>query len=195
MKPVYFFNPFMKFQERALLITGILSLLLASWAAAALNIIYDGVINIHLTAEQNFIAALLQNIIAVMVLFVCLYGISLFVNQRTRVIDILNVALIFRIPLYLMAFVIPATKSILQKLPDIQKIEQFKPSGPDLILLTVIGFVCLIMLAYAVILLINGFKTATNSKKWFHVLFIVTGLLMADLIAKMMITRFFLQNS
>jgi len=192
MKPGYFFNPFMKFQEHTLLITGIISLLLASWVAAALNIIYDGVINIHLTTGQNFISALLQNIIAIIVLFVFLYGISLFVNQHTRAIDILNVALIFRIPLYLMAFVIPATKPILKKLPDIQKMEQFKPSGPDLILLTLIGFVSLAVLAYAVVLLINGFKTATNAKKWFHILLVVAGLFVADLIAKIIITRVFL---
>lgn len=192
MKPGYFFNPFMKFRESTLLITGILSLLLASWIAAALDIIYDGVINIHVIAEQTFITALLQNLIAIMVLFVFLYGIGLFVNQRTRVIDILNVTFIFRIPLYLMAFVIPATKPILQKVPDIQKMEQFKPSGPDLILLTLIGFVSLAMLAYAVALLINGFKTATNSKKWFHIPFVIAGLLIADLIAKIIITRTFL---
>lgn len=191
MKTKLLFNPFEKFSELTFLMLGTVSLLIASWIAAAFHIIYDGVINIHLTTEQSFVNAVLQNVIAVLILFIFLYGIGIAVNRRTRIVDALNISLTFRLPLYLMSLTIPIQKPILDKLPDVKEWEHFKPSGIDMALLTAMGFISIAALIYAVVLLVNGFKTATNSKKWYHIVYVLLGLLLADFIAKQIILNAF----
>ncbi|GAB3008480.1 YIP1 family protein [Niabella terrae] len=191
MKANNLINPFNRMPESKLLLIGLISLGIASLFSVYFDIIYDGVINIHATDRQTLGPALVQQLIAVSILTLILWLTGCGINRKTRWIDILTAVLIFRIPLYLLAFVVPLSRPMLKELPALDRMDQFQPGPVALLLFSLMGIVGIGLLLYAVVLLINGFKVATNSKKNLHLVFVLLGLLLADLCSKWLITRLY----
>ena len=73
---------------------------------------------------------------------------------------------------------------ILNQRNDIQHL-QLKPL--DLALLLVISCVLLMITVYYITLLVNGFKTSVNAKKWQHFAGFAVALLIAEIISKILI--------
>lgn len=186
------FNPFSKFSEKTLLFFGIIIMLIGSFFGSFLGISYDGVFDAH-QAKITFLESLSENLINVFSVFVVLFILGKIIYSKTRFIDVLNTALVYRFPIYLVAFF--ASSPILTKIgKEIDKnsahLEKFQLKPLDLTIVLGISMVMMLFLAYSIVLLTNGFRTASNVKKWQHYVFFAIALVVAEIISKSLIQIF-----
>ena len=59
----------------------------------------------------------------------------------------------------------------------------------DLTIVLIFGLVSILLIVYSIALLANGFKTATNVKKWHHWLLFTLALIIGEIISKRIITH------
>lgn len=183
------FNPFGIYSEKQLFVTGILLTLTGALLGSFLDVTYDGVLDIH-QSETDFLTSLKENGINVACIFVTLLIVGKIINRKTRAIDIFNTATISRFPMYIGAVITSSPiltrigDQILNQRNDIQHL-QLKPL--DLALLLVISCVLLMITVYYITLLVNGFKTSVNAKKWQHFAGFAVALLIAEIISKILI--------
>lgn len=176
MKWKYFFNPFLKFSEKSLLIVGLLSMVAGSFCGKYCSVTYDGVFSVH-SARRTFLESLQENTANVLVVFLLLLILGKIINSKTRMIDILNISLIYRIPLYISGFFVnvPILNRVAEKIEASKdNLQNLKFDPLELIMISGISSFLILILVYAIVLLINGFRTATNLKKWqYYVAFAV----------------------
>lgn len=163
------FNPFTKYSEKKLLIGGILSILLLIISCYVTNTRMDSLL--HFTTSKNIgttpiiISVISSLTFAILLLFI----LGRLFNKKTRLIDIVNTILISQLPVFLTI--------ISTKLVDIEKISKqlrnpqsrlgnIKINITDLIMISSFGIINILILIYSITLLYNGFRTATNIKKW-----------------------------
>ncbi|MCD8540700.1 MAG: hypothetical protein LRY55_13730 [Leadbetterella sp.] len=110
---------------------------------------------------------------------VVLYFYGLLINRKTRLLDIINTVLISTLPAIL-AYPV-------QKIPFFEKALKGIMENPQSVLpsdIAVLLLLCLVMMPcviYQFVILLNGFRTATNLKAWYHVaLFFVILLIIAS---------------
>ena len=114
-------------------------------------------------------------------------------NSKTRIIDIVNAVLVSQVPVIV---IVLGTKLI--KLDKISKqIAETSAQNKvldinifDLMYLMVFSFGSLIFIIYSFVLLFNGFKTATNIKKWQHIVIFAFVLLVGILICQTFLPQF-----
>jgi hypothetical protein len=119
-----------------------------------------------------------------------LFGLGKIINSKTRMIDILNASFLYRIPIYIVAVMskIPVLDGINEKvMKNISHPENINLSAGDMFFLLIFTVVSLGLLAYSIVLLVNGFKTATNAKKWQHFVSFAFVLIAAEIVSKMLI--------
>lgn len=184
------FNPFGIYSEKQLLVSGILITAAGSLLGALLNVTFDGVLDVH-QYETDFLTSLKENGINVACIFIVLFVLGKLINRKTRAIDILNTSMVSRFPQYISAVItaLPLLKRIEDEIinhqDDLQHLN-FKPL--DLALLFVISMLLLTITAYYIVLLVNGFKTAVNAKKWQHFVGFAAALIIAEIISKLLIS-------
>lgn len=184
------FNPFGIYSEKQLLVSGILITVAGSFVGALLNVTFDGVLDVH-QYETDFLTSLKENGINVACIFIVLFILGKLINRKTRAIDILNTSMVSRFPQYISAVItaLPLLKRIEDEIinhqGDLQHLN-FKPL--DLALLFVISMLLLTITAYYIVLLVNGFKTAVNAKKWQHFVGFAAALIIAEIISKLLIS-------
>lgn len=184
------FNPFGIYSEKQLLVSGILITVAGSFVGALLNVTFDGVLDVH-QYETDFLTSLKENSINVACIFIVLFILGKLINRKTRAIDILNTSMVSRFPQYISAVItaLPLLKRIEDEIinhqSDLQHLN-FKPL--DLALLFVISMLLLTITAYYIVLLVNGFKTAVNAKKWQHFVGFAAALIIAEIISKLLIS-------
>ncbi|UOE40633.1 hypothetical protein MTP09_12095 [Chryseobacterium suipulveris] len=184
-----FFNPFEKFSEIQLLVFGIIITILGSFIGSSLGVIYDGVFDVHVY-QTTFAKAILVNFINILSVFVPLLILGKIINSKTRIIDILNVSLISRFPIYIAGLLANnekmngITENILK---EINTPEKLQIPTTDLIYLMVFSSLMMILLVYSIVLMFSGFRTATNVKKWQHFIFFAIAIIVAELISKVTI--------
>ena len=180
-------NPFTKFSEKQLLIFGIVTLGLGSYFAALFGVTFDGVIDVHLSPNITFLQSLKENAITILLLTILLFTLGKIINAKTRLIDILNTSMLFRIPFYLSAALValPAVKVIEESLlKNAQNNASFNLNTNDIIILLCLTGAIIALLIYAIALLFNGFKTATNVKRTSHKVFFSIAILLAETLCK-----------
>lgn len=165
------FNPFLKFDDKKLLVIGILFFIfniLGSYYADSIN---DSIFHYSSLEENQEIWEVVKvNSLSYLLAIVIIFILGKILNGRTRFIDILNTLLISQIPLMIMIPIngLPFYKKAIENFSDNiatpEKIQFW-----DMTLLTFGGFISLILLIYSIVLYYNGFKTATNIKKWQHI--------------------------
>lgn len=184
-------SPFEKFQEKQLFIFGILTLCIFSLIAHFTNTRFDGVLDMHNVHNVLIHQPLFDNIINTIILTVCLYGLAHFVNPKTRWIDIINIALISRAPMYLEVIFNINDISLTTGEHLLKNVSN--PSAIfDLPVINLITF--FILMLYGVfalvlfgILLYNGFRIATNVKKTSHKLLLIPVVIIAEIISKFLV--------
>jgi len=184
-------NPFNKFSEKQLFLFGVASTAIGSYLASLLSVTFDGAIDVHLCANTTFLQSLKENAITILLLSVLLYILGKVVNAKTRLIDIFNAALLFRVPFYLTSVLvtIPALKDIQESLvKNAQKMTSFNLKATDVIILLCLSGVLIALLIYAIALLFNGFKTATNIKQMVHKVFFGLAILAAEIFCKIILS-------
>lgn len=186
------FNPFEKYSEKQLLIAAILITAFGSAIGYYFQVIYDGYLDVH-SFENTFIHSILENLINGTVMTLFLFVLGKMINIKTRLIDALNTAFIARFPIYLVALFTNFSvfdrveKEIERNAGNLENLS-FQPV--DLALITVLSFVMILLMAYTIVLLINGFKTASYPKKWFHYVFLGIVILIVESLTKYLIYLF-----
>ena len=183
MMKTLLFNPFSKYSETTLLVVGLAATVIGSFAAYSLGFVFDGVLDIH-TGNFSFIKNILYNFINVAIVTLIMMAISYFVNKKTRFVDLLNAALLYRIPFYISLFFlnIEAFKKTSELIVESRSTNNIT-SGDFAVLMLVSGM-SLVMLVWAICLLVNGFKVATNVKKTVHYVLFAVALLVAEILSK-----------
>ncbi|RST27705.1 hypothetical protein [Chryseobacterium lacus] len=184
-----FFNPFSKFSEKALLISGILFLVVGSFIGYYFGVTYDGIFDVHISTV-TLIESLTENVINVVILSLLLFIAGIIINSKTRIIDVLNVALISRFPIYLAGLF--ANNQRISEISEqlIDSVHQETPasvSSSDMMILMLFSAVLILLLAYQLMLMVFGFKTAVNARKWQHWLLFAFALIAAEMISKAII--------
>lgn len=174
------FNPFLKFDDKKLLIAGILFFILNIFGSYYAESINDSIFHYSgLSEDQEILDVAKINTLSYLLAVVVIFILGKIFNGRTRFIDILNTILISQIPLMITICIngLPFYKKALGNLSENLATPE-KINVGDMALLTFGGFISLILLIYSIVLYYNGFKTATNIKKWQHiVLFAVVSFL------------------
>ena len=184
------FNPFEKIADKTLVIIGIIAFLIASVYSWINQIIFDGMMDIHLAeglANLDYFNAHAITLVVTVFLF---FLAAQIINKKTRIADIFATALIFRIPLYIAALFIntPIMAELAYKVESLQGgLDQLNFTTIELVQLLAISFLNLILLLWAVVLLFFGFKTATHAKTPLHyVVFIIT-IIVTEIVTKLLI--------
>ncbi|WP_282786497.1 YIP1 family protein [Flavobacterium croceum] len=183
------FNPFEQISERKLMQIGVLFALLAGIYAYYFRVVYDGVLDIHLFENASSLVLLFSNVIIVVCMSLVLYFFGKYINTKTRFIDVLTAVLWFRIPFYVSATLttLPVFAEIEHQLKNSKNIQNIQFDTFTIVLLLFVTFVFLLALVYAFVLLINGFKTATNIKKTKHFVWFTVLILLLEILTKFII--------
>lgn len=191
---ILLFKPFEKYSEKTLLLVGILFTLLGSFFAYVFNIRFDGVIDVHIVTNSLPYQALLDNLVNIFCLVLFLYISSKYINKKTRLIDIINTALVARAPFYLMPFF--NINGVIQKASD-DVIQFANPelisqiSSSNLCILIVFGIIAILFLVWYISLLFNGIKVASNAKGKTPVILFIISLLLAEILSKFLIFQLY----
>ncbi len=190
------FNPFEKYSEKTLLIFGISATLLGSLVGYLMRARFDGIIDMHLVQGARFQNILLDNLINTLVLFILFFAFGKIINPKTRAIDMLNVSMICRIPMYLVAlgniggYLERATQNIIEgiDLKNMQNIPQFELL--DLLVILIFSILSIGFLIWMIVLFWKGFKTATNTKRTRDIILFIILFIVAEVLSKYLIGTF-----
>lgn len=184
-------NPFRIIPDKLLLLLGMISFIVGCYISHAYRMIYDGIWDAHEARELLFSQAFTANTVDVIVVAILLIVFGRIINPKTRMIDILNTALISRIPIYLTVPLagIPMVKSVLQTIMDhLKVIEHLKFQTFEVMVLTVFSSAVLLLLGYSIALMVNGFRHATHVKKVQHYLVFAALIIIAELLSKWIVS-------
>lgn len=190
------FNPFEKYSEKTLLIFGISATLLGSLVGYLMNARFDGIIDMHLVQGARFQNILLDNLINTLVLFILFFAFGKIINLKTRAIDILNISMICRIPMYLVAlgniggYLERATQNMMEgiDLDNLQNVPQFELL--DLTVILIFSILSIGFLIWMIVLFWKGFKTATNTKRTRDIILFIILFIVAEVLSKYLIGTF-----
>lgn len=180
-------NPFTKFSEKKLFFFGIIVAFAGSYVAFLSSATFDGIIDVHLISTTRLIDTLKENMLNIIILSLLLFIYGKKINSKTRFIDILNCVLLFRIPFYFVAILVasPSLKNIENEISkNIQSLEKIKIDPNDIGFLLLFSILSIVLLVYAITLLFQGFKTATNAKTTQHYIGFGLIILFAEILSK-----------
>ena len=185
-----FFNPFSKYSDRTLIFSGILFSLIGGILGYLFNARYDGVLDLHFVEKVKLYEPFLDIFINTFASTLFLFIVGKYINKKTRFIDILNLSLIAKLPIYLLTLTnigncIYTISSRIIQFVDPAKIDQLVIS--DIVIMLLFAMLSILFLVWFVVILFNGFKTATNAKETKHTLLFVFGLLAAEILSKSII--------
>ncbi|MCL9806004.1 hypothetical protein NAT51_10745 [Flavobacterium amniphilum] len=187
------FNPFSIYTEKQLVISGIFLTITGSVIGYLCNSTFNGVLDMHLIDNTKLSIVFLENTINISTLTILLFGLGKYLNNKTRIIDILNTSFWYRLPLYAVSalsfFLIPSdlNKRVAE---NINQPEKILSQPMDMVLAILFGLISLLCITYAVVLLVYGFKTASNIKKSQHWVAFGLAILIAEAISHVLIKQF-----
>ncbi|GEN76116.1 YIP1 family protein [Chryseobacterium hagamense] len=184
------FNPFGIYSEKQLLVSGILITLAGSFVGSLFNVTFDGVLDVH-QYETDFLTGLKENGINIACIFLVLFILGKLINRKTRAVDILNTSMVSRFPQYISALItaLPVLKKVEDEIISHQgDLQHLNFQSLDLMLLFIISILLLALTAYYITLLVNGFRTSVNAKKWPHFAGFAVALIIAEILSKLLIS-------
>ncbi|WP_336731030.1 YIP1 family protein [Chryseobacterium sp. VD8] len=187
------FNPFSKFSEKTLLVIGAVTGVFLIISCYFTQTKMDSLLHFSSGEGLNLVSISLYVLISLVYAVLLLFGLGKIFNKRTRLIDIANTVLVSQIPVL---FTVISTKLFdIEKLSEKISQTSAKDKIPDinildLISLTVFAFANLILIIYSFTLLFNGFKTATNIKKWQQIAIFAFVTLLGILICQIILPQF-----
>ena len=189
------FNPFERYSEKQLLVTGITASIIGCFLAFNFNARFDGILDLHFVKKNTIIQPIIDILIDFFCLTILLFLIGKYSNSKTRFIDIITTTLISKIPFYILLFqninnfsfqiTDKLTKSLLTKNYSIETI-----TSSEMVYLVATGILNLAFVIWSVILLFNGFKIATNAKTTKPILLFIVIIILSELISKILISKF-----
>ena len=186
------FNPFSKFNEKQLLLFGLIITGIGTLAGYYSNVSFNGVLDMHLINQTSLKRVLIENSINISTISITLFILGKILNAKTRTIDILSTGLWYRLPIYLVSlmsvFFLPKNlaESVSKNAGSPEKIFD---QPLEILSLATFALGSLVFIAYSIVLLTNGFKTATNTKKWQHFVAFGFAILIAEAISHIIISK------
>lgn len=183
-------NPFEKYNDKQLLISGISITILGSILGFVFNANFDGVIDLHFVKETSFVTVTSEIIIDILCQTILLFILGKYINKKTRFVDILSPVLIARLPFYLLTifnsndFMFKKSENLIKNLP-LGQIDN--PDFNDLFIMLLFGLISIGFLIWFVIILYNGFKVATNTKGVKNYIFFAVSIIIAEILSKMLL--------
>ncbi|AZA82783.1 hypothetical protein C1637_23400 [Chryseobacterium lactis] len=185
------FNPFEKFDEKLLLFIGLLTIPLSIgigyWTESSFSSIYK-ISSLEETSLQTVaVLTLISFTSAIVVLFI----LGKIFNNKTRLIDIINTVLISQL---ILIFLQPIGKLAFINEAKERMISYQNHSGGsfpflDTAITMAMAMFFIVILIYSIIIYYNGFKTATNIKKWQHIVLFAFVSLITTLVCQILTTQ------
>jgi len=175
------FNPFERFDDKQLFIAGLLTVAAAIFTGYWTDSFFSSIYKINGLEKTSLQGVAIPTLASFALAIVILFILGKILNNKTRFIDIVNTVLISQMSLVILqAF---TGISSIDKAQERMISYQTNPAGPfpvlDFIIMLSMASFVIIVLIYSITVYYNGFKTATNIKKWQHiVLFGVVSLIM-----------------
>jgi hypothetical protein len=181
-------NPIEKYSENQLFLFGIIFLLIGSYVSSFCHVNFDGFFDLHFSNYQlSFAELLAQNLINIVVLFICLYLAGIYRYKKTRMIDMLNTVLTARIPFYFLSlFNVKHSLSVNPSMP-INELIDF--AMDNLFLMMSMSVLMIMAMIWMVTLLYSGYKIATNAKGNTAIILFIVALIAAEAISKLIIYK------
>lgn len=183
------FKPFEKFSATQLIIAGILFTAMGTWFATLFSGRFDGALDFHIINSCIRGQAIIDNLINITCLFIFLFIAGKLINPKTRVIDILSTTIYARLPLYLLPLLNFNGKLGLNGDPtDLSAMQEYVMN--NMLSIILVAIVTLLFVVWYIVLLYNGYKTASNAKGPKAIWLFSGALLMAEIASKILIHFF-----
>lgn len=188
----YLINPFEIYHDKKIFILGIVLNLIGVLLCFQFNMKFIGFLKLDFVSHITFLQALLQIVMITFSLSILLFIVGKILNPKTRLIDILNSSLLAIIPFYLLTFfnISDFIFDGLAKLKSLiltQKLENVPVY--DLPVIIVFSIFTIVILIWSIIILYQGFKTATNSKEVKHKVYFGVAVILADVMSRFLISN------
>lgn len=167
----HLFNPFLKYSEQKLLVTSLLGWVMLNVSCVMFNHKMNGLLHFS-THNNSWLDSLKTTNIVLIINLLSFYILGKIINRKTRFIDIFNAILVGIIPLVLILGIgeIPIFANALEKVAhSAYQLENFSEMKWELMLVAISSLIILPLLVYAITLMFNGFRVATNSKNGLHI--------------------------
>ncbi len=183
-----FFNPFERFSEAGLAVSGlsvILFSILLFWISGQTN---DGIYHVSYQSGIPLVQAVIEALLYTLLPSFLLIVIGKIVNPKTRLVDILTATIFHRIPMTIgmllmqLPFLKNVTNAII-KAVQTNTLQQL--SLTTLWVSTIVSLVMLALFIYSIILLVNGFKTASHAKRPWHYILFALAIICSELIYRL----------
>jgi hypothetical protein len=186
------FNPFEKFDEKILLLVGIftiiVSIAIGYWTETTYTSIYkiDNVKDISLQTTAIITTASFAS--AIIILFI----LGKILNNRTRLIDIVNTVLLSQLVLAVLQPInkIPFIENSQKTMISYSKNPTESTPILDISIMMALAMFSILVLIYSIVIYYNGFKTATNIKKWQHIVLFAVVSLVTTLACQIIMSNF-----
>jgi len=185
------FNPFKRYSERQLLLFGGITAVVGVVCASLTNTHFDGVLDTHFGKDVSLKTAAIQSIINIISIVLIFYPMGKLINSKTRVIDIINLSLIVKIPAYFMMplninnWAYLKTEPLLNSLSDPFNLQFTTELTLFLAISTILA---LLVFVWLIVLLFNGFKVATNLKATKHIIMFIIAIIVAEIVSKVLLS-------
>ena len=162
-------NPFAYFDEKILFIIGLFSHFLFTYIANITESFFPDFLSIKKNGiSYSYLDLLYQNTRNLVIAILIFYILGKIINNRTRIIDIVNVVLISRIAYYIVFitdFIPIVNKSMDKVLKGVTTNNlEVLHEAPTMIVLVIVAFIAIFFLCIMLYFLYIGFKTVTNMK-------------------------------
>lgn len=180
MKISQLWNPFAILTDQKLNLWSVITLVVFYVVCLCSSTMMDGLL--HFVYGNHWIEILINNSIIIALAVVVFFILGILFNSKTRWIDIFHTVAISLLPMiFVVALMsIPTYKSAI--VSSVENPAEIMNNTKYLIITTTLSLVILPLVVWSVVLLFNGFRTATHSRKWqpivlfFIVLFLMNAL-------------------
>jgi hypothetical protein len=182
-----FFNPFTRIAGWPAFALGILIVLLTGVTGAYANVTFDGALDVHLSENSiDMKVSLLLLAIDIVSIIVVLFATGLILSKQLRFVDILGTMTLARAPLLLLSivglFVTPVSSGEIMADP----MAILHNAG-----LIIFSVMAVLVLIWFIALMYHGFKVSTGAKGTKPVIGFIAGLIVAEIVSKMVIFQLF----
>lgn len=187
------FQPFTYFQEKQLLLFGLVIGLLSCLLQLTTHTRIISILQLTaLDQSPTFLQAIADYTISSIVMALALFIFGRIINPKTRWIDIFNTIIIARIPLLLpllfdiKGYISDKQKVLIQSISDPEALSNQAELTPILFF----GILVLLLLVAFGYYLYQGFKTATHLKKTGHIVIFIVLTFGIDLLTRLLTTLY-----
>lgn len=184
------FRPFERYSERVLLGIGLAAIIPAIFLGAYFDTRFDGALDLHFYPGTTVNDVVIDLAVGMAALFVFLFAAGLWINRKTRAVDILSTVLVAKIPMYVLVFFNAGgtLSGIGEELMQQATAQQsLSPGALSIVILVLFIIVLLLMVVWSVALLYNGYKVAANAKGGKAIVLFIAALLLAEIASKIVL--------